>query len=194
MNERRKPLLSVLCRRLLEALGWEIIVEDPGVEKYVLVVAPHTSNWDFPLGILAAKALDLRPRWIGKHTLFNMPFGWLFRALGGIPVNRGAPGDLVRQMTRYFADADRLVLGLAPEGTRGRADHWKSGFYHIARAARVPIVMAYLDYGKRQVGMGGAFMPGNNRADDFERMRRFYEDRRGKYPAKESPVRERQSR
>lgn len=163
--------------------------EDPGVDKYVVVVAPHTSNWDFPLGLLAAWALGLDAHWMGKHTLFSRPFGWLFRGLGGIPVRRGEAGSLSGQMALRFAQPGRLVLGIAPEGTRSHTDHWKSGFWHIARASRVPIVLAYLDYGKKQVGMGGAFLPGDDIEADFERIRGWYRDRRGKIPGRESEIR-----
>lgn len=185
--------MQALARRLLKLLGWSLEHADPGTRRYVLIVAPHTSNWDFVVGLLAAWALGLHAHWMGKHTLFESPLGFLFRAWGGIPVNRGSAGNTIEQMAARFAASDHFVLGMAPEGTRGATDHWKSGFWHIARAARVPVVMAYLDYGRKQVGTGGAFMPGDDLEADFRRLREFYADKRGRYPAQESAIRPRQA-
>jgi 1-acyl-sn-glycerol-3-phosphate acyltransferase len=177
----------------LKRLGWTLQADDPGVEKYVLIAAPHTSNWDFPLGLAAAWALGLDARWLGKHTLFRWPYGWFFRLVGGIPVHRDQARNLIPAISDIFARSERLILALAPEGTRGKTDHWKTGFYHIARAAGVPIVMAYLDYGKKQVGLGGTFYPGEDIEVVFTRIREFYADRRGKHPENESVIRPRPS-
>ena len=180
------------CKWLLGAFGWTIHIEEPGAEAYVLIVAPHTSNWDLLIGILAAQAIRLEAHWIGKHTLFRAPFGWFFRALGGIPVDRGRRGDVIPQVGRHFRDSPRFRLGRAPEGTRSGTDHWKSGFHHIARAAGVPIVMGWLDYPSRSVGMGGAFVPDDSLEHTFERVRAFYAPYRGRYPEKESQIRPRE--
>jgi 1-acyl-sn-glycerol-3-phosphate acyltransferase len=185
--------MQALARRLLKLFGWSVEYADPGTRRYVLIVAPHTSNWDFPIGLLAAWALDLRAHWMGKHTLFRGPLGPLFRAWGGIPVDRGKAGNTIEQMAARFGAADHFVLGMAPEGTRGATDHWKSGFWHIARAAQVPVVMAYIDYGRKQVGMGEAFLPGDDIEADFGRLREFYADKRGKFPEQESAIRPRQA-
>jgi 1-acyl-sn-glycerol-3-phosphate acyltransferase len=182
-------ILSRLCKWLLHSLGWTIHVDEPKVDKYVLIAAPHTSNWDFPLGIVAARALRLEVFWMGKHTLFRWPYGWFFRAIGGMPVNRDHARNLIQQMTDSFERSHQLILALAPEGTRTQTDHWKTGFYHIAKAANVPIVMAFLDYGKKQVGMGGMFYPKDDIEADFEYIRQFYKDRRGKRPDQESLIR-----
>jgi 1-acyl-sn-glycerol-3-phosphate acyltransferase len=165
--------------------------DDPLTRRYVLAVAPHTSNWDFPIGMLAAWALDLKANWIGKHTLFRGPMGPVMRALGGISVDRDAATDLVQQMADRFATSDHLVLGMAPEGTRSSADHWKTGFWRIARAAQVPIALAYIDYGRREVGLGGAFMPSDDRDADFAKIRAFYAGRQGRYPHKQGEIRAR---
>ncbi len=185
-------MLSRLSYWILNTLGWSIHVDDPNVEKYVLIAAPHTSNWDFPLGIVAAKALNLKVHWMGKHTIFRWPYGWFFRAIGGMPVDRDHARNLIQQMVELFANSTQLILALAPEGTRIKKDHWKTGFYQIARAANVPVVMGYLDYGKKQVGMGGMFYPGNDTEADFDKIRGFYQDRRGKYPEQESLIQVRQ--
>jgi 1-acyl-sn-glycerol-3-phosphate acyltransferase len=182
---------ALFCKGLLRAFGWTIHVDDPGSDRYVLIVAPHTSNWDWVVGILAAQAIRLQAHWIGKHTMFRRPFGWLFRALGGIPVDRGRRGELIPQVVRHFEESPHFKLGLAPEGTRSGTDHWKSGFHHIARAAGVPIVMGWLDYPSRRIGMGGAFDPDDSLEHTFERVRRFYAPYRGHHAEKASRIRPR---
>jgi 1-acyl-sn-glycerol-3-phosphate acyltransferase len=169
-------------------LGWTIQAELPDVKKYVTIAAPHTSNWDFPLGILAAKAIKLKVHWMGKHTLFRWPYGWFFRAIGGTPVHRDGGGNYISQMVALFENSEQLALALAPEGTRGKTDHWKTGFYYIARAANVPILMAYLDFGNKQVGVGDLFYPGDDIDADFAQIRQFYKNRQGKNPENASLI------
>lgn len=194
MTSARTPsAFSRLCRRVLALFGWSVVADFPQTKKYVLIVAPHTSNWDFPLGLLAAWALELDAHWLGKHTLFRWPYAWFFRALGGVPVYRGTALKLVDQIKDMFGRSERLVLALAPEGTRSRTDHWKSGFYHAARAARAPIAMASLDYGRKEIVLGGTFHPGEDIEAAFERIRAFYADRRGKRPENQSDIRVRPS-
>ncbi|MEM1412822.1 MAG: lysophospholipid acyltransferase family protein [Pseudomonadota bacterium] len=185
---------KAIGRSALSALGWTLGYENPLTDRYVLAVAPHTSNWDFPLGLMAAWALELDAHWIGKHTLFKGPLGPFFRSVGGIPVDRGAARDMVEQMAERFAREERLVLALAPEGTREGSDHWKSGFWRIARAAEVPIALAYLDWGRRELGLGGTFMPTDDREADFARIRAFYADRQGRFPEKQGEIRPRGTR
>jgi 1-acyl-sn-glycerol-3-phosphate acyltransferase len=180
---------SRLSRHLLMALGWSLRADFPAEKKYVLIVAPHTSNWDFPLGLLASWALQLDAHWLGKHTLFRWPFGWFFRALGGLPVRRDQALKLSEQIGAMFADSEQLVVALAPEGTRSRTDHWKSGFYHVARAGHVPIAMVCLDYGKKQIVLGGTFNPGNDIEESFGIIRAFFAHRHGKRPENESDIR-----
>lgn len=185
-------MIAAFCSLILKSLGWKLDIEFPPEKNYVLIVAPHTSNWDFPLGLCAAKAIRLKAHFIGKHTLFRKPFGWFFRACGGIPVDRSRAGDLARQLAGKFAAEENFVLGLAPEGTRSKTDHWKSGFYHIARAAGVPVVMAYLDYGRKRIGLGGAFHPGADIDECFNVIRTFYQGHHGKIPCNESLIQARQ--
>lgn len=170
-------------------MGWTIQANLPDHKKYVVVAAPHTSNWDFPLGILAAKAIKLEPHWMGKHTLFRWPYGWFFRAIGGTPIRRGEGKNYIQQMVDLFERSDRLVLALAPEGTRSKTDHWKTGFHYIARAAGVPIALAYLDFGHKMVGIAEWFEPGKDIEADFDRIRVFYQNRIGKYPENTSLIR-----
>jgi 1-acyl-sn-glycerol-3-phosphate acyltransferase len=181
-------MLSRLSFRILKLLGWTFHVDMPDVKKFVAIAAPHTSNWDFPLGILSAKAIKLNIQWMGKHSMFRWPFGGFFRAIGGTPVRRGQGQNYMQQMTDLFDRSEHFVLALAPEGTRSKTDHWKTGFHFIARAAKVPILMAYLDYGKKQVGIGGMFYPTDDIEADFVHIREFYASRRGRNPDQESLI------
>ena len=124
-----------LARGVLRAMGWRLQGARPQLDRYVLIAAPHTSNWDFPLMLLFAAAFDIRVKWMAKHSLFRPPMGWLMRALGGMPVVRHENRNLVETMVEAFAQTPALVLVVPTEGTRGRSDYWKSGFYHIARHA-----------------------------------------------------------
>ena len=182
-------MLSRFSHWILTKLGWTIQFELPEVNKYVAIAAPHTSNWDFPLGILAAKAVNLKVTWLGKHSIFRWPFGWFFRAIGGTPIRRDSRQNYMQHLTDLFDHSTHLVLALAPEGTRSKTDHWKTGFHSIARAAGVPILLGYLDHGKKQVGMGGMFYPSDDIEADFNLIREFYKNRRGKNPEKESLIR-----
>lgn len=181
-------MLARFSHWLLRRLGWSLHIDRPEIDKYVAIAAPHTSNWDFLIGILAAWAIELNASWLGKHSLFRWPLGWYFRRIGGVPVRRDGGQNYINQMTELFNSSKRLVLALAPEGTRSKTDHWKTGFHAIARAAGVPILMAYFDYPRKQVGMGGMFYPSDDIEADFRRIREFYKDKRGKNPEKESLI------
>ncbi len=155
-----------LGRLVLAAAGWGFDGEVPNVSKGVIIVAPHTSNWDFVLGVAAMLALDLKLRFLGKHTLFNGPLAPMMRGLGGIPVDRTQPGrGIVEEMAELFKKEEELLLALAPEGTRGSVDRWKTGFHRIAHAADVPIMPVALDYGLRRVRFGPVVQP----SDDIDR-------------------------
>jgi 1-acyl-sn-glycerol-3-phosphate acyltransferase len=132
--------------------------------------------------LATAYAMRVRVSWFGKHTLFNPPWGWLMRKLGGIPVNRRAPHALVTQMAEKFRTSDYLVLAVPPEGTRSKVDLWKSGFYHIAFQSEVPIGLAYLDYRKKLSGLGMFIIPSGNIPEDMNKVRAFYRNIRGKHP------------
>lgn len=183
-------MLTYWTGRLWLALfGWEVRGEAPRYRKFVLIAAPHTSNWDLPFMLATAYVMRVRVSWFGKHTLFSPPWGWLLRKLGGIPVDRRAPQSLVVQMAEKFKSSDSLVLAVPPEGTRGRVGLWKSGFYHIAAEGGVPIGLGYLDYGRRLCGLGMFVTPSGNLKADMDRIRSFYRDIRGKNPALESEPR-----
>jgi 1-acyl-sn-glycerol-3-phosphate acyltransferase len=182
-------LMAAFSRWVLRLSGWQVVGDAPQAQRYVLIAAPHTTNWDFPLMMLFGTALGIRPAWLGKHTLFKPPFGWLARRVGGIPVDRRAPGQLVEQLAARFEQQPRLVLVMPPEGSRGRREHWKSGFYHVARGAGVPIAMGWLDYSRKQGGVGPLFTPSGDLRADMDRLRAFYADKQGLYPEQQGPVR-----
>lgn len=174
-----QKLLGTLVLRLFR---WNIEGEAPAPAKYVLIAAPHTSNWDFIFLLAFAAHFRVRVSWLGKLEMFRWPFAGLLKRLGGIPVARTASGNLVAQLAALFAEHETLALTVPAEGTRGYVDHWKSGFYHIASAANVPIVMSYLDYPRKNGGFGPAFLPTGNVARDMEAIRTFYKGKEGKQP------------
>ena len=178
-------------RLFLRALGWRAVGEFPrsGCERCVLIAAPHTSNWDLPFMIAFAMAFDLHISWMGKHTLFRGPFGPFMRWLGGIPVRREDRHGKVEEIARWFASRESAVLAIAPEGTRFRATHWKSGFYWIAVRAGVPIVPSYLDFGTRTAGFGPPLVPSGSLASDMDRLRAVYDGKRGLFADAFGPVR-----
>ncbi len=178
-----------MCRWLLKCSGWTLVEQLPPEPKYLIIGAFHTSNWDIFLVLLGMGGLGLRPRWIGKDSLFRGPFGGLMRALGGIPVVRGARRNFVQQIVERYKTSERLVIVMAPEGTRRKTTHWKTGFYYIAVGANIPIALGFLDYTTRSVGVGGYFTPTGDVRADMDVIREFYRDKRGRYPANHGEVR-----
>ena len=181
--------MGALSRWFLKILGWRLIYELPDDEKYMLIVAPHTSNWDFIYGVLAKSAVGLKVNFLGKDSLFNGPLGWWFRALGGIPVKRDQKLNMVEQMVEQFKQRDKLILTMSPEGTRSYLNYWKSGFYHIACGANVPIVMATLNFAEKEIKLGGRFMPEGDAVKDMDKVLTFYAEIKGKKPQNQGPIR-----
>jgi 1-acyl-sn-glycerol-3-phosphate acyltransferase len=167
---------------------WRVEGELPP-DKCVIIAAPHTSNWDMPFMLMAAYVIGFRISWMGKHTLFWGPFGPLMRALRGIPVDRRSPQNLVQQVAARFATSDELVLAVPPEGTRKQVEYWKSGFYQIARAANVPLVLGFLDFDRKVGGLGPVVHLTGDVHADMDRIRAYYQGIRGKHPALESTPR-----
>lgn len=178
-----------LARTYIKLAGWKMEGVRPRSEKSVIIAAPHTSNWDLAYLLAFAVLFDLKISWIGKHTLFRWPMGGLMQRLGGIPVRRHLRENMVDQMARIFREREQMALIVPTEGTRGYVPYWKSGFYHIARTAQVPIVMGFLDYGRKRGGFGEEFMPTGNVKVDMDRIRAFYEGMVGKYPEHFGPIR-----
>ena len=181
-------MLKTVNTIILKLLGWQVSFSLPPRDKYVLVGAPHTSNWDFPLGLLAMSAVGLRFNWVGKHTLFKGPFGPLMRAIGGIPVDRRGSTGFVKNIIEIFNSREQFVLTIAPEGTRSLTKQWKAGFYHIAMAANVPIALGFIDYPRKRIGIDRLFEPSGDIEADFEILREYYQDKIGKRPEKQGPV------
>jgi len=177
-----RDLMRALSIFLLRLRGWRIDGSFPDLPKYVLIAAPHTSNWDFPLTLGVCFALRAKLYWMGKHTLFWGPMGPLMRWLGGIPVRRSRSNSLVQQMVEVYQRSDRLVVAIPPEGTRQRVKEWKTGFYHIACGAQVPVALAYMDYARKVCGFGPVFYPTGDIAVDMPQIQAFYQDKVGKYP------------
>ena len=180
---RRGNFLSRLVGRfVLKLLRWEICGDPPSKEKFVAIAAPHTSNWDFVIGMAVIVGMGLDVHWLGKHTIFRPPFGPFFCWLGGIPVNRDAHVGVVEQTVQLFQNHSKMILGLSPEGTRRKVEKWKTGFYHIAEKAQVPILLVALDYSCRAVRFGPLLFPSGDLEKDMEKIRAFYADVKGKRP------------
>jgi 1-acyl-sn-glycerol-3-phosphate acyltransferase len=177
-------------RFLVRALRYRVVGEPaPTDTACVLIGAPHTSWLDFPLMLGIAWSEDLVPKWLGKKELFHAPFGRVMRGLGGIPVDRENPGPLVADMAARARAGDRFALVVAPEGTRGEARGWKSGFYRIAADSGVPIVLTYLDGPTRTGGFGPRITPSGDVRADMDRIREFYADKHGVVPTRKAEPR-----
>lgn len=171
------------------ATGWRIVGARPKLDKYVLIAAPHTSWWDVVYMLTAAALFGTPLSWLVKHDAARPPLGWLVRFLGGIPKDRSSPQGLVEQIVEVFRERDRLVLAVPPEGTRARAEFWKSGFYRVAKAAGVPIVCSILDYGTKTAEMGPTIWPSDDVHADMDRIRQVYAGKLGRHPENMGPIR-----
>ena len=182
------PFSQALFQWLMKLAGWRIAGELPTLRRYVLIGAPHTSNWDFIIGMLLKYSLGMRFNFVGKDSLFRGPMGILMRRLGGIPVNRRSRNNFVEQIVAAFKEREDLVIVITPEGTRSKSSYWRTGFYYIALGAGVPIVMGYLDYKHKVVGFGPTFTPSGDINADFAFLRDFYQGKTGKFPEKQGAV------
>lgn len=179
MSGGRRPgltsrLLWALLGGVFRLKGWRINGQPPAVRKYVLIGAPHTSNWDFVFFAGTVQQLGIRPSFMGKHTLFRWPLRRFMLDMGGMPVDRSKPGGYTRSVIRAFQQADDMALVIAPEGTRKSSGEWRSGFYHIASGAGVPIVPAWVDHARMIGGLGEPIMPSGDYAADMARLLAFY--------------------
>jgi 1-acyl-sn-glycerol-3-phosphate acyltransferase len=166
--------LQALGRAMLRLTGWRIVGEVPREPKFVAIVAPHSSNWDFPVGVMAMFALDLDVHWFGKETLFHWPAGPILRRLGGRPVRRETSEGVVAEIASAVRASDKFILALAPEGTRKRVAAWRTGFYHIAEQAQVPIVPVRLDWGRREIGIGTPMRASGDLAAEMAALQACY--------------------
>jgi 1-acyl-sn-glycerol-3-phosphate acyltransferase len=175
LPRRGNRFSEIAARALLTLAGWRVEGEFPDRPKMVIIVAPHTTNWDFVVGILAVFALGLRVRYLGKDALFKPPLGWLMRWLGGTPVVRDTPQGAVGDAAEAIAREEKILLAVAPEGTRTPGRPWRSGFYNIALAAKVPILPAAFDYHARALRLFPLFEPTGDYAADLARLQALYQ-------------------
>ena len=189
-NAPASGLIKYWIGRVFMALtGWNVSGELPTDKKFVLIGAPHTTNWDFFLGLATIFIFRLKARWLAKDTIFIWPLGVLLRALGGIAIDRQHPNGVVGQMVNALTESDQQVILLAPSGTRKKMPHWRSGFYHIALQANVPIVCGYVDFKDKEVHLGLSLLPTGDAKKDMDRIRDYYKGVHAKYPEMETPVR-----
>lgn len=165
-------------------LGWKVNGKFPtDIKKYILIVAPHTSWVDFPIAILINYATGLRANYVGKASLFKPPFGFIFRALGGAPVDRSKSNNLVDSIVEIYNSKERFILGISPEGTRKKVETWKTGFYYIAKGAKVPILSVALDFEhKTLIIKDEKFIPTDDKEADIKHLRTFFKGIKGKIP------------
>jgi 1-acyl-sn-glycerol-3-phosphate acyltransferase len=179
-------LLGVAVMKLF---GWKVEGRVPDSKKMIVIAAPHTTNWDFIFLLGAAYSLRLGINWLGKDTLFPPVLGSFLKFLGGVPVDRSRNTNLVQTLAKSIKQADDFTLIIPPAGTRRKTDYWKSGFYRVALATKIPLVCGYLDYEKKVACLGLSFIPTGDMAADMDRIREFYKPITGKYPENTSIIR-----
>jgi 1-acyl-sn-glycerol-3-phosphate acyltransferase len=177
---------NLVGRLWLKVFGWELVTETPTPKSFVLLAAPHTSGWDLPFMLATSWVMDVPISWMGKRELFAPPFGWFMRFLGGIPIDRSRNLNTVAWSIEQLQQSPDMVLAVPAKGTRARAEYWKSGFYHIAKGAQVPIGLARLDFGRKRCGVGAFVMPTDDLSADMDRIRAFYADVIAKFPELEA--------
>ena len=182
-------MLRRLSSLILRSIGWQPVLAPLPSPRTVVLVYPHTSNWDFPLGMLFRSWCGIRFHWAGKDSLFRGPFGWLFVRLGGIPINRREPNGTIARLADAFARQETIHLCIAPEGTRARVEHWKSGFYHLARNVGVPVGLGFIDYRRKCIGVECWIELTGDKARDMARIRAYYAGISALHAENASPVR-----
>ena len=164
----------------LKTMGWRVEGEIPDIKKYVIIAAPHTTNWDFPITLAIAFSLRMKIHWMGKAAMFRWPFRGALRWLGGIPIDRSQSNNVVWQSVQAFREREKLIVLVPPEGTRKKVSYWKTGFYRIANGANIPIVLGFLDYRRKTGGIGPIFYPTGNIEEDMLHIKAFYATITGK--------------
>lgn len=169
---------------ILKLMGWRVKGEKPDLKKFVLLAAPHTSNWDFPVGRLTNSMLDINLKVLMKKSWFFFPMGLIMRSLGAIPIDRTKSGTMIDHVIDLFNKNEEFVFAITPEGTRSYVEYWRTGFYYIALKAEVPIVCGYLDFDKKETGIGPIIFPTGNAEEDLEKIMSFYRTKAAKHPEK----------
>lgn len=177
-----------LSEKILVLMGWEIVGQRPDEPKLVMVGYPHTSNWDLFLLLALASHFDLKVRFLAKAALFRGPLGYFMRRWGGVPVDRSGARSLVDAAVAAFSTHDELILVIAPEGTRSKSSRWKSGFWRIAEAAEVPVVMAFIDGRTKRIGLSAVAKSGGDLDAWMRVAAEFYADKNGLRSANRGPV------
>lgn len=181
-NPEANQFIAWIGITALRLMGWRPGGQLPDTSKFIVIGAPHTSNWELPLALAAMLAFDKRIHWMGKDAIFRPPFGWLFRWMGGVSIDRSKRHNVVKQMADVFHQEDSYIVAITPEGTRSLVEYWKTGFYFMALEAKVPIVLGYFDYARREVGIGPAITPSGDLEADLIIFQQFYEQITAKYP------------
>lgn len=176
--------MQKLSQWILRLAGWKIIITTKEPQKSIICVAPHTSNWDFIVGKLSYWATNRKASFLIKSSWFVFPFGSMFAAMGGVPVDRSKRTSVTDQMAEEFKKRDKFHLAITPEGTRSLRQKWKMGFYHIALKANVPIELAYIDYKKKEMGIKEIFVPTGDEVADIKHIREYYRDVNARFPEK----------
>ena len=175
---------KILAQLFLKSKGWTIFSTIPKeIKKAVVISAPHTSGWDFIIGRAAFYSKGIRHiHFLIKKEMFRFPLGGALRSMGAIAIDRGKNNTTIQLVSKMFAEHENFLLLITPEGTRSYSEHWKKGFYHIAVNANVPIVLTYIDYGKKEGGFGPVLYPSGDFEKDFKFITDFYKDMTAKYP------------
>ncbi|MCK4490860.1 MAG: lysophospholipid acyltransferase family protein [Anaerolineales bacterium] len=173
---------GLLGLSFLKLTGWEAVGNVPHTPKFVMLLAPHTSNWDLFLILAILYLLGIKFFWFGKKEIFQWPVGWFFKWLGGIPIDRSLQQNVVQQTAEIIQAREQIIVGISPEGTRSNTKYWKTGFYYIACQAQIPIVFAFLDYGRKAGGLGPIMNPTGDIEEDMKTIRHFYSGITAKHP------------
>jgi 1-acyl-sn-glycerol-3-phosphate acyltransferase len=187
-NAERIKLSPKLADFVLRLISWQVDVTLPKVRKYVVIGAPHTTGWDLFYLMLMKLSTGIDMKWVGKDTLFRWPLGVFMRWLGGVPVKRHSNNNFVEQIAEQFRQREELIIAIAPEGSRGKTSHWRTGFYYIALGADVPIALGFIDYPSRVIGIGPSLLPSGDIQADFSKIKAFYDGKTGRYPEKQGDI------
>lgn len=187
-EKKRHALLGKVARRTLELLVWRTVTQLPSTDKYVIIGAPHTSLWDYPLTFLYLYSINVRARWLANGKTHPLLPKRVVRALGGFDLPQRTAHNRVDALVEQFTHHDDLVMGFVPEGTTAFVPRWNTGFYHVAIGAGVPIVLGFMDYPSRTIGLAHAFMPSGNLDTDLAALRNYYLGKQGRHPERTGPI------
>lgn len=180
-----RHIAPILSKTIMFCIGWKVAGKPPGVPKCVMIAAPHTSNWDYFYTLLTASIMKVNMTAMGKKSLTEGPFGGIMKWLGILPIDRSKSNNVVEQTIEKFNNSENLVVIVPPSGTRGKVAYWKTGFYHIAQGAGVPISLGFIDYANKTGGLGPLIYPTGDIEADMIKIRSFYSNIEGKYPEKQ---------